>query len=89
MAAAAASVHVTRAAAARKAPARVGSAGVARGAQSISTVKPPLVPRGERQRFSAAQSIDEADAPGRRFFPFSASGQRSDAPKFISVVRLW
>jgi hypothetical protein len=61
----------------------VRSAGVARGAQSISTVKPPLVPRGERERFPAAQLIDEADAPDRGFLRFSAPGQRFDAPKFI------
>jgi len=86
---AAAIAHTTRAVAPRTALGHVHSAGVAHGAQSISTVKPPLVPRGERERIVAAQSIDEADAPSRQSLRFSAPGQRSDAPESISVRPLW
>jgi hypothetical protein len=62
-------------------------AAVARKAQSISTVKPPLLPRGEReQNLPPHKSIDEANTPGRRFLRFFAPGQCADAPKSISVA---
>src|SRR5690349_6311637 len=86
---AAASVHTARAIAARRAPWPVRSAGVAHGAQSISTVTPPLVPRGERERILPHSRSNEADAPSGRFFHFSALGQRSVASESISVLWLW
>jgi len=56
--------------AARTAPQRVRSAGVARGAPTISTVKPPYSPRGERKSASAARhSINQCARGDSCVFP--------------------